>query len=66
MLADVVVGTGLLVDPVEALVAGVGHIFLVRTPRDSPILEQVDDGGDVLGDLGERVIVETEVVTAIG
>jgi hypothetical protein len=65
VLANVVVGTSLLVEPVEALVAGVGQIFLVRAPRDSSVLEQVGDGGDVLGDLGEWVIVKTEVVTAM-
>lgn len=65
VLADVIVGTGLLVHPVEALVTTVGHIFLVHGPRDVLILEQVNNGRDVLGDLGERVIVKTEVVTAI-
>jgi hypothetical protein len=65
VLANVVVGTSLLVEPVEALVAGVWQIFLVRAPRDSSVLEQVGDGGDVLGDLDEWVIVKTEVVTAM-
>jgi hypothetical protein len=66
VLANIVVGTGLLVDPVETLVASVGHIFLVQRPRDSPVLKQVDDRGDVLRDLGEWVTIKAEVVTTIG
>jgi hypothetical protein len=42
VLADIVIGTSLLFDPVKALVTGIGHVFLVETPRDASLLEQVN------------------------
>lgn len=44
VLADVVVGTVDLVYPVESLVTCVGHIFLVQTPADALVLEQINNG----------------------
>ena len=38
VLANVVVGTSLLVDPVETLVASVGQVFLVQRPGNTLIL----------------------------
>ena len=66
MLTNVVIGTGLLVEPVEALVSSVGHIFLVHGPRNMPVLKQVNYRGDILRDLSERVIIKTKVLSAIG
>jgi len=36
---------------------------LVQTPGDSLVFEQVDNGGDVLGNLGEGIAIQAEVVT---
>ena len=66
MLADIIVSTSNLVDPSEALVAGIRHILLVHAPRNSLVLEEIDDGRDVFWDLGEWVAVKTEVVTSYG
>jgi hypothetical protein len=66
VLANVVIGTGHLVDPVKALVSRVRQIFLVQGPRDSLVLEQVNHRGDVLRDLDERITVKPEVVSASG
>jgi hypothetical protein len=66
VLTNVVIGTGLLVDPVETLVTSVGHIFLVHGPRNMPVLKQVNYRRDVLRYLGEGVIIKTEVLSVIG
>lgn len=34
VFANVIVGTGLLVDPIETLEAAVGHVFLVKAPTE--------------------------------
>ena len=64
MLANVIVVAGLLVDIGETLVTRVRHILLVGAPRDTSVLEQINDGGDVAGDLDEVVVLHAEVVTA--
>lgn len=64
MLADIVVGTGLLVGIVEALEARKRHVLLVFRPRDALGVEQVDHRRDVLGDLPEVVIVHAKVIAA--
>lgn len=56
VLADIVVGLGLLVDPAVPLEARVGHIFLVSTPGDAAVLEKIDHGGDSVGNLVESVL----------
>ena len=47
MLAHIGICTGLLVLPLHSLIAGVRHVFLVFTPADAFLLEEVDDSGDV-------------------
>lgn len=64
VLADVVVGTGLGVDVLEALVAGVGHVLLVVAPRDATILEQVDDGRHVEVGRVQVIVLHAKVVTS--
>lgn len=64
VLADVVVGIGLLVGVVEALETSVGETLLVFTPRDSLGFQHINDGGDVLGNLIEVVVVHSELVTS--
>lgn len=63
MLANVVVCTSLLIDPSEPLEASVRHILLVKTPGDTLILEQVDNGADILRNLGEGITIESEIIT---
>lgn len=63
VLANVVVGASLGVYPRETFEASVGHVFLVETPRNSPVFEEVDDRRDILGDGDEGVTVQAEVVT---
>ena len=65
MLANVVIGTSLRIDPRETLETSVRHVFLVQTPADALVLEQIDNSGDILGNLSEWVAVETEVITDI-
>lgn len=65
MLAYVVIGTSLGIDPRETLETSVWHVFLVQTPADALVLEQIDNTGDILGNLNEWVAVETEVITDI-
>lgn len=64
VLADIVVGTGLLVSPLEALETRVRHVLLVQRPTDALVLEKVDYRRDVRGHRSEWVTVETEVVSA--
>jgi hypothetical protein len=64
VLADVVVGIGLLVGVVEALETSIGETLLVFTPRDSLGVQKIHDGGDVGGNLDEVVIVHSELVTS--
>ena len=64
MLADVVVGIGLLVGVIEALEASVGETLLVFTPRDSLGVQKINDGGDVRRNLDKVVIVHGELVTS--
>jgi hypothetical protein len=65
VLSDIVVGAILLIDPCESLEACVGHIFLVQTPGNSLVLEQINDRRDILRDRGKWVTVKTEVVTFV-
>lgn len=64
VLADVVVGIGLLVGVVEALETSIGKALLVFTPRDSLGVQSIHDGGDVLGNLVEVVVVHGKLVTS--
>lgn len=64
VLADVVVGIGLLVGVIEALEASVGETLLVFTPRDSLGVQKINDGGDVRRNLDKVVIVHGELVTS--
>lgn len=66
VLADVVVGTSLGVDVLEALVAGVGHVLLVVAPRDAAVLEQVDDGRHVEVERVQVIVLHAKVVTSNG
>lgn len=66
VLANIVVRASLLVDPCEALVSTVWQVLLVDTPADLLVLEQIDDGGDILRHSDEWVAVQAEVVTADG
>jgi len=63
VLSNVVIGTILLVDPSEPLKSSVWHIFLVQTPGDALILEQINDRGNILRNLGKWITVETEIIT---
>jgi hypothetical protein len=65
VLANVVIGTSLGVDPRETLETTVWHILLVQTPGDTLVLEQVDNRRNICGNLGEWVTVKTEVITEI-
>ena len=65
MLANVVIGTSLGVDPGEALETGVWHILLVQAPADALVLEQIDNSGHILRNLSKCVTIETEVITDI-
>jgi len=64
MLADVVTRLGL--GEAEALVAGVGQVFLVLAPRDVLRIEQVRDGRDVGRKLDKVVMVHTPGITTGG
>lgn len=64
VLANVVVGIGLLVGVVETLETSVGQTFLVFTPGDSLGVQQVNDSGDVGRDLPEVVVVHSKLVTS--
>jgi hypothetical protein len=64
VLANIVIGTSLLVDPVVTLVASVWHILLVETPANALVFKEINDRGDVLWDLGEWVTIKTKVITA--
>lgn len=61
VLADVVVGLSLLIDPSESLKAGVGHIFLVRSPRDVLVLKEINHSRDIFVNLVEVVIAVLQV-----
>lgn len=63
VLANVVVGTGLLVAVIEALEAGVRHVLLVGAPRDALGLQQIHNGRDVGRDGDHVVMVDTVVVS---
>lgn len=62
VLSDIVICTVLLVHPSEPFKTGVWHIFLVQAPADSSFLEQINNGRNILRNLGERVSIETKVV----
>jgi hypothetical protein len=64
VLANIIVCTRLLVNPLEALVATIWHIFLVKSPADAFILKKINNGRDVLRDSDEWITVESEVVAA--
>ncbi len=38
-------------------------IFLIKSPTDSLVFKEVDDGRHILGNLDELVAVETEIIT---
>lgn len=63
VLADIVVGVGVLVREVEALESGVGDVLLVLCPRDALGVEKIHHRGDVCGDGEEVVVVHAKVVT---
>jgi len=63
VLADVIVGTVLLVDPCEALEACVWHIFLVEAPADALVFKKVNDGRYIFWDGSERIAIKTEIVS---
>lgn len=64
VLADVVVGIGLLVGVVVALETSVGQTFLVFTPRDALGVQSINNGGDVRRNLVEVVVVHSKLVTS--
>jgi len=65
VFADIVVLT-LGVQPLEPFETGIWQIFLIFGPADAFILQEIDEGGDVSGDLPEAVVVHAEVVAADG
>lgn len=64
VLADVVVGMGLLVGVVVALETSMGEMLLVFAPRNPLSLQHINDGGDVLWNLVEVVVVHGKLVTS--
>lgn len=65
VLADVVVGAVLLIDPSVAFKARVRHVFLVFTPRNVLLLQEIDDGGNVGIDEVHLVIVHAKVIASV-
>jgi hypothetical protein len=63
VLANVVVLESLVVGEVEALEAGEGRMLLVLAPGDALGVKQISNGGDIAGNLNERVIVHAKGVT---
>ena len=63
VLADVVVGSVLLIYPGEALETAVGHVLLVLAPADALGVKQVNDGRHIGVDEVEVVVVHAKVVT---
>jgi hypothetical protein len=61
VLADVVIHSSLLA---EALEATVRRVFLVQVPADSLVFKKINNGRDILGNLGEWITVETKVITS--
>lgn len=47
----------------EALKAGIGQAFVVVTPTNTSILEEIDNGGYVLVDKDEAVTVQAEGIS---
>lgn len=66
VLADIVVGASLLVDPRHTLETAVGLVFLVLGPRDALVLEEVNDGRHVGDDLVKVVVLHAKVITTDG
>ena len=54
VLADIVVCTCLMVDPIR-LKTRVWHILLIDAPADTSGFEEVDNGLDTTGDSGKRI-----------
>lgn len=63
VLPDIVIRLGRLVDVALALEARVRHVFLVGTPRDTLVIKQIDNAGDIGRDLLEVVVVTSECVS---
>lgn len=63
MFADVVL-LALRIQPLESFETRIRQIFLVFTPADAFLLQKVDEGGDVGGDLPEGVVVQAKIVAA--
>lgn len=66
VLAHIVVGAVLVVHPREALETRVGHVLLVKTPRDTVVLEQVNDSRDIARVAVEVIVLHAKVVTSDG
>lgn len=66
MLPDVVIGAVLLVDPSKTFEARVWHVLLIKTPGDTLVLEQVNDGRNILRNGGEWVAIEPKVLALKG
>ena len=54
------------VSEVVALISIRGHVFLVRRPADARRLQEVDDRGDVVGNIGEIIGCKSEEVASDG
>jgi hypothetical protein len=63
VLANVVVGARLLVDPSHAFEASIWHILLILGPRDTLVLKEINNGRDVSIDLAEVIVLHAKVVT---
>jgi hypothetical protein len=57
VLSNVIIGTILLIDPSKPLEARIRLIFLIKSPADSLVLEQVDDSRYILGNRVESITV---------
>jgi hypothetical protein len=66
VLPDIVVRLGSLVDVALAFEAGVRHVFLVGAPRNTLVIKQIDNAGDIGRNLLEVVVITSEGVSANG
>lgn len=48
----------------EAFEPGIGQALIVVTPANAPVLEKINDSGDILVDKNEAVTVQSECVAA--
>lgn len=62
VLVNVVISTIHLVDLFKPLKTRVWYVFLVYSPADPFVLKEIDNGRHILGDGGEWITIESEII----